>query len=76
MNPFKRSILRRLLILQLFVLALFLIAQVSLTYYAAMRFDRGDSRVAGSAALILVNPDPSHEHGVDPGPLLAETGGR
>lgn len=42
MNPFKRSILRRLLVMQLAVLALFLIAQVSLTYYAAMQFDRGD----------------------------------
>lgn len=42
MNPFKRSILRRLLVLQLFVLALFLVAQVSVTYYAAMEFDRGD----------------------------------
>lgn len=42
MNPFKRSILRRLLVMQLFVVALFLVAQISLTYYSAMQVDRGD----------------------------------
>lgn len=43
---------------------------------ALARFDRADDRIAGSAAIILVNPDPSHEHGIDPGSLLAGTGGR
>ncbi len=41
-----------------------------------VRFDRLDERIADSAAIVLVNPDWNHEHGIDPGPLLGATGGR
>jgi starch synthase (maltosyl-transferring) len=41
-----------------------------------MRFDSGDSRTAGSAAVVLVNPDEGQEHGIDPSSILAESGGR
>src|SRR5690606_9787319 len=38
--------------------------------------DRGDERIADAAALLLVNPDPAREHGIDAGPLIAAAGGR
>jgi len=40
------------------------------------RFDGSDPRVADSATILLVNPDPNREHGVEIGPLITAVGGR
>ncbi|HET6468648.1 MAG TPA: maltotransferase domain-containing protein [Geminicoccaceae bacterium] len=41
-----------------------------------LRLDAGTPMAAGSAALLLHNPDPARADGVDPGLLLAAAGGR
>ena len=41
-----------------------------------LRLSGGDVASSEDAAIVLINPDPARLHGIDPGPLINQAGGR
>ena len=41
-----------------------------------LRLSGGDVASSDDAAIVLINPDPARLHGIDPGPLINQAGGR